>query len=557
MATTIKVRGAREHNLKGIDVDIPRDRMTVCCGPSGSGKSSLAMDTIYAEGQRRYVESLSAYARQFVGQMQKPKLDHIEGLSPAIAIEQKHSGHTPRSTVGTVTEVYDYLRILMSRLGQTYCPACDVPVGTQSADEVIEKIMALPAGTKLYLMAPLEIRVGERYETLWQQSRAAGYVRIRVDGQTYSIDEPPEIDRRRKHRVEVVVDRLTVGPEARSRIAGSVENALALGRGVLQVAYPNRGVPEPLWTTQVHSQHFSCDRCGRSFEPLGPHHFSFNSPLGWCPGCEGLGVQTGTNPAALLRDPKLTLAEGAVAVWPEAGGRLFRAMLEGFARATGVPLDVPFEQLATKHRRLVMHGTGEQWFDVTLPSPDQPSVGARRGAGGEGDGRGKTRAKSAPPSPRAPLAVPLPTGEGRLLFRFQYKGLYPALDEASRVSPSFRNRLEHLVDEVQCTICGGSRLRDDAAAVRLRGRTIDDFCRLPLGKLLAELRAWKPAAAERTDRRRRAPRDEQPRAIPRRRGARLPHLGPVRPFALRRRDATHSAGRPGGQRTVRRALCAR
>ena len=173
---SIKVRGARAHNLKGIDVDIPRDQLTVCCGPSGSGKSSLAMDTIYAEGQRRYVESLSAYARQFVGQMQKPKLDHIEGLSPAIAIEQKHSGHTPRSTVGTVTEVYDYLRILVARLGQPYCPACDVPVGTQSADEVIEKIMAQPPGTKLFLAAPLEIQVGERYETLWEQSRAAGYV---------------------------------------------------------------------------------------------------------------------------------------------------------------------------------------------------------------------------------------------------------------------------------------------------------------------------------------------------------------------------------------------
>ena len=191
LAQFINVRGARQHNLKDIDVDIPRDQLTVCCGPSGSGKTSLAMDTIYAEGQRRYVESLSAYARQFVGQMQKPKVDHIEGLSPAMAIEQKHSGHSPRSTVGTVTEIYDYLRILMSRLGQPHCPACDVPIGSQSADEIIAKIMAQPAGTKLYLMAPLEIRVGERYETLWEETRASGYVRIRVDGQTYSVDQPP------------------------------------------------------------------------------------------------------------------------------------------------------------------------------------------------------------------------------------------------------------------------------------------------------------------------------------------------------------------------------
>ena len=183
----IVVRGARQHNLKGIDVEIPRDRMTVCCGLSGSGKSSLAMDTIYAEGQRRYVESLSSYARQFVGQMQKPKLDHIEGLSPAIAIEQKHMGHTPRSTVGTVTEIYDYFRVLMARLGQPHCPACEIPIGTQSADEIIDKIMAEPPETKLYLMAPLDIRVGEKYETLWEEIRAGGYPRMRVDRQTHSV----------------------------------------------------------------------------------------------------------------------------------------------------------------------------------------------------------------------------------------------------------------------------------------------------------------------------------------------------------------------------------
>ena len=448
-ATSIKVRGARQHNLKGVDVDIPRDQLTVFCGPSGSGKSSLAMDTIYAEGQRRYVESLSAYARQFVDKMQKPRLDHIEGLSPAIAIEQKHSGHSPRSTVGTVTEIYDYMRILVSRLGQPYCPTCDVPVGTQSADEIIDKLMRHPAGTKLYLMAPLEIEVGERYETLWDEIRAAGYPRIRVDGKTYTLDEPPQIDRRRKHRVEVVIDRLTIRPDGRSRIAGSVENALALGRGVLSIAHPRDDVSEANWPTETHSQHFACERCGRSFEPLTPHHFSFNSQLGWCPACEGLGVQTGTNPASLMRDPKLTLAEGAVGLWPEASSRLFAVMLESFARTMGIPTDVPFDQLGAKHRRLIMHGTGEQWFDVSSPQ-----------------------------------------------FRFQYKGLFPALDEASRISPSLRSRLEHLVDEVECTVCGGSRLRDDAAAVRFRDRTMDEYCRMPLGKLLAGFRDWKPSAAE-------------------------------------------------------------
>jgi excinuclease ABC subunit A len=461
-ATAIKVRGAREHNLKDVDVDVPRDRLTVCCGPSGSGKSSLAMDTIYAEGQRRYVESLSAYARQFVGQMQKPKVDHIEGLSPAIAIEQKHAGHTPRSTVGTVTEIYDYLRILLARLGQPHCPACEVPIGTQSADEVIAKIMRHPAGTKLYLMAPLSIEVGQRYETLWEEVRAAGYARVRVDGRTYSLDEPPTIDRRQKHRVEVLIDRVTVRGEARSRIAGSVENALAIGRGVLHVACPRDDLPEPNWPTEIHSQHFACQRCGRSFEPLSPHHFSFNSELGWCPACEGLGTQRGTNPAALLRDPKLTLAQGAVALWPHVGSRLFPLMLASFAPATGIPLDVPFEELAGNHRRLIMHGTGEQWFECKAAAG-----GGGKSAASATAGRGFTTA-----------------------FRFQYKGLYPALEEASRVSPGFRSKLEHLVDEVECTVCGGGRLRDDAAAVRLRGRTIDDLCRLSLGRLLEEFQAW-------------------------------------------------------------------
>ncbi len=457
--SVIRVRGAQQHNLKSVDVDIPRDQMTVCCGPSGSGKTSLAMDTVYAEGQRRYVESLSAYARQFVGQMQKPKVEHIEGLSPAVAIEQKHSGHSPRSTVGTVTEIYDYLRILMSRLGQPYCPACDVPIGSQSADEIIAKLMDHPSGTKLYLMAPLEIRVGERYETLWEETRASGYPRIRVDGQIYSIDDPPQIDRRRKHDVEVVIDRATIRPDARSRIAGSVENALSLGRGVLRVAYPREEVPESRWRVETHSQHFVCDRCSRSFEPLSPHNFSFNSALGWCPACEGLGTQTGTNPASLLRDPKLSLAQGAVALWPNPGTAAFTGMLEAFARGTGVPIDVPFDEIGGRHRRLIFHGTGEQWFDVLSSN---------------------TKTLSQQP-----------------VFRFQYKGLYPALEEASRLSPSLRSKLEHLVDEVECSVCGGSRLRDDAASVQLRGHTIDELCRMPLGKLLHEFQSWELNQTER------------------------------------------------------------
>ena len=459
MATDIIVRGAAQHNLRGIDVKIPRDKMTVCCGPSGSGKSSLAMDTIYAEGQRRYVESLSSYARQFVGQMQKPKLEHIEGLSPAIAIEQRNMGHTPRSTVGTVTEIYDYLRILFARLGEPYCPECDAPITTQTADQIIDKIMTEPVRTKLYLMAPLEVQVGQSYEALWEEIRTAGYVRMRIDRQTCSVDEPPPIDRRRKHAVEVVVDRVTVRPDARSRIADSVESALALGHGVLHVAYAAEDAPETKWKIKIHSQHYACDRCGRSFQPLTPHCFSFNSSLGWCGACEGLGTQTGANPAALLRDPKLTLAEGAVSVWPEVDQTMFSAMLAALSAHAHLPTDVPYEELSAKQRRSVLFGTGDEWIDAYANN--------RR------------------------------TKRDRPLFRFQYKGIYPALEEASRMSPALRGRLEHLVDEIECGECGGSRLRDDASAVRFRGQTLDQVCRTPLGELLRQTSDWKLSKRER------------------------------------------------------------
>ncbi len=445
---TIRVRGASQHNLKAVDVEIPRDQMSVCCGLSGSGKSSLAMDTIYAEGQRRYVESLSSYARQFVGQMPKPRVEHIEGLSPAIAIEQKNLGHTPRSTVGTVTEIYDYLRVLMARLGQPHCPTCDIPIGTQSSDEIIEKLMAEPRGTKLYLMAPLDVRVGEKYETHWDELRAAGYQRIRIDGVTHTVDQPPVIDRRRKHLVEVIVDRITVGPDARSRIADSVETALSLGKGVLRITYPQDDVPEQKWRAEVHSQHFACVQCGASFEPLTPHSFSFNSSLGWCDECEGLGTQLGANPAALIRDPKLSLAGGAIALWPDMKSPLAARMLAALSTHCNLRSDVPFDQLTSRERRIVMHGAGDEWIDV----------------GGQ--------------------------------FRFQYKGLYPALEEAARLSPAMRGKLDHLVDDVECSACGGSRLNALAASTRLRDRTIDEICRLPLGTLQTQLADWRPTGSE-------------------------------------------------------------
>ena len=466
IAKQITVTGAHQHNLKSVDVAVARDSMTVFCGPSGSGKSSLAMNTIYAEGQRRYVESLSSYARQFVAQMQKPQVENIDGLSPAIAIEQKNLGNTPRSTVGTVTEIYDYFRILMARAGQPYCPDCDIEIGTQTVDQVVDKILSEPDGTRLYLMSPLDLPVGEKYETRWEEIRAAGYPRIRVNGETHSVDSPPTIDRRRKHEVSVVIDRIVVQQKSRSRIAESIEQALAFGKGVLQVAFPNEDLPEPRWPVVVHSQHLACSSCGRSFEPLTPHSFSFNSYLGWCSACEGLGVEVGANPTALLRDPKLSLADGAVALWPDPTNPTSRLMLEALSRETGVPLDIPFEQFSSRHRRIIMHGTGDDWFEA-------------RGQGERSEVRSQGSEKE------------------RVLFRFQFKGLYPALDEASRISPSFRKQLEQFVDEVDCSTCSGSRLRDDASAVRFHGHTIDEYCRMPLGELQQVVGNWKLSERDR------------------------------------------------------------
>jgi excinuclease ABC subunit A len=471
----ITVQGACQHNLKNITVDLPRERMTVCCGPSGSGKSSLALDTIYAEGQRRYVESLSAYARQFLGQMQKPKVEHVSGLSPAISIEQKTTSKSPRSTVGTVTEVYDYLRILYARLGQPHCPACATPVGTQTADEIIDKIMSLPEGTRLYLMAPVERRGQEKYETLWEEIRRTGFIRMRVDGRSYNVEEPPAIDHRRKHLVEVIVDRILVRHSQRSRLADAVEAALDLGRGVLHVAHVEEARPEPQWKVERYSQHFACDRCGRSFEPLNPHHFSFNSPLGWCPTCEGLGVQKGASADLLIRDPRQSLRDGALAAWPPlTADNPFLPFAEALARHVGFSLDTPFDQLEPAQQRALLHGTGEDWISLQ----GEPASGGRKPPGSRGSTGGLTS----------------PARQG---VRFQYKGLFPAIDEASRVSFVYRHRLDHLVNEVPCSTCHGSRLRDDAAACRFAGHTLGELGGLPLGQTLALFKELKLSKEQR------------------------------------------------------------
>ncbi len=463
--TDLTVQGAQQHNLKNIHVALPRERMTVFCGPSGSGKSSLALDTIYAEGQRRYVESLSSYARQFLGQLQKPKVEHVSGLSPAISIEQQTTTKSPRSTVGTVTEVYDYLRILMARLGQPFCPKCGTSIGTQTADEIIDKIQSLPEGSKLYVLAPVARRGQEKYEALFEEIRRNGFVRLRVDGRSYSLDQPPSIDHRRKHDVEVVVDRLIVRPSQRGRLADAVEAALDLGKGVMHAAIVDDQRDEPNWKVEKFSQHLVCDGCGRSFEALHPHHFSFNSPLGWCPACEGLGVQKGANPAAMIRDPKRTLRDGAVAAWPDLRANpTFLPFAEALARHVGFALETPFVQLDPTHQRAILFGTGEDWISV-----ERGAQSAERGAHSAQRGTAKRRR-----APRSALGAP----------HFQYKGLYPALDEASRVSHAYRQKLEDLVGDVACATCGGSRLRDDAAAWRFQDHTLGDLCSWPLSQTL-------------------------------------------------------------------------
>lgn len=454
-AATISVHGAVEHNLKDVSVEVPHHAMTVFCGPSGSGKSSLAMDTIYAEGQRRYVESLSSYARQFVGQMPKPRVERIEGLAPAIAIEQKSVAHNPRSTVGTVTEIYDYLRVLMARLGEPHCPACDKPVSNQSADDITEHLLALEEGTRLVITAPLKWQPNHDPDLLWADLRTSGLVRVRINGRTHTLDDVPPLSSTVSYDLEAVVDRITISEANRSRIAESVEFALSLGGGNMFTLEPRDDQEEIHWISTRHSQHLACRTCGHSISPLTPHSFSFNSPLGWCPDCEGLGTQTGTSPALLL-DPRLTLREGAIRMWPALDEdsksesmvtELATPMLEYFCKAMGILMDIPVERLTSGQRRAILHGTGDRWFET------ENSKGVK--------------------------------------FEFQWKGLFPAIDQAARMSPALRSKLNPFVAEVACSACDGSRLNEDAASAKFRGLTVGDYTQRPLKWLHEQITGWK------------------------------------------------------------------
>lgn len=438
----ITVHGACQHNLKDIDVAIPRSQTTVFSGPSGSGKSSLALDTIYAEGQRRYVESLSAYARQFLTQVQKPRVEKIEGLSPAIAIEQKSPSKSPRSTVGTVTEIYDYMRVLWARLGTPYCPKCDVPIGTQTSDEIVERVMAMEASARALILAPVERATNETYEQLFQRERANGFSRVRIDGEVCSIDEPISIDKRSKHAVELVVDRVTIRANQKSRINDSIEQALTLGQGVVIVqpvveAESRRKKP----ADQRYSQRNACDKCGKSYDELTPHHFSFNSRLGWCESCEGLGTQRGASPDSIAVRPSKSILDGAFVGWENPRENpAQRAMLTAVAEYVGFDPETPWMDLSESNQLALLQGTGSAW--ISMP------------------------------------------GQDHLLnnVRFRWRGFFPAIDRATRSSWTFRKLLEELVTDVDCNACTGSRLRTESRYVALNDRRIQDVCRMPLDK---------------------------------------------------------------------------
>ena len=359
----IQIRGARTHNLRNIDLDLPRDQLIVITGLSGSGKSSLAFDTLYAEGQRRYVESLSTYARQFLSRMEKPDVDLIEGLSPTISIEQKSSSHNPRSTVGTVTEIYDYLRLLFARVGIPYCPEHDTVLNASTVSEMVDRVMSLKAGSRLLLMAPvIQDRKGENQQ-LFNTLQSQGFVRVRIDGVVYEMDEIPSLDKKRKHTIEVVVDRVVVGPQSAQRLAESFETALALTDGLALVQV----LPDDEYTegeSHLFSALFACPHCGYSLSELEPRLFSFNNPAGACPDCDGLGVRQFFDPDRVVHDKSLSLAAGAIAGWDRRNAFYFN-LINCLADHYGFNTETPYSKLPKRTRDVLLYGSGSEKIPFT------------------------------------------------------------------------------------------------------------------------------------------------------------------------------------------------
>ncbi|SEA71161.1 excinuclease ABC subunit UvrA [Alkalimonas amylolytica] len=418
----ISIRGARTHNLKNFSLDIPRDKLIVITGLSGSGKSSLAFDTLYAEGQRRYVESLSAYARQFLSLMEKPDVDHIEGLSPAISIEQKSTSHNPRSTVGTITEIYDYLRLLFARVGEPRCPEHDVPLAAQTISEMVDKVLALPEGSKMMVLAPVvQDRKGEHVKLL-ESLAAQGYIRARIDGEICDLSDPPTLELHKKHSIEVVIDRIKVRADIQQRLAESLETALQLSGGVVRVA----DMDDPSKEELVFSANFACPTCGYSMTELEPRMFSFNNPAGACPSCDGLGVKQFFDQAKVVSNPALSLAGGAIRGWDKRSF-YYHQMLLSVAEHYDFSVDTPFADLTKKQQQAVLYGSGSTAIDFSYVNDRGDAV--RR--------------------------------------RHPFEGIIPNMERRYRdtESNSVRDELVKYMASQPCPSCNGSRLREEARHV--------------------------------------------------------------------------------------------
>ena len=442
----IEVRGARAHNLKSIDVSLPRDRFVVVTGLSGSGKSSLAFDTIYAEGQRRYVESLSAYARQFLEQVEKPDVDLIDGLSPAISIEQKTTGSNPRSTVGTVTEIYDYLRLLFANIGVPHCPRCDRPITRQSVDRIVEMVLGGPTDERINVLAPIvRGRKGE-FRKDFAALRARGFAKVRVDGRVVSLEEDIRLERRRNHDIAVLVDRLVVRAGVERRLRNGIELALGLADDVVIVNTLQGG-------DRLFSRRLACVQCGVSVPEITPRVFSFNSPQGACADCQGLGAVDDFDPVRIVPDGSKSLRDGAIAPWVDGDAKLVREALAGLSRHFGIDLDTPFDRLPRRHRDTLLHGPR-----ASAAQPDDG--GGRRG------------------------------GRRRDPFGRDFEGILPNLRRRYETGTwAEQELLEPLRSLQSCPACDGERLRPESRAVRVKGRTIAEYTRLPLAKADAALAA--------------------------------------------------------------------
>src|SRR2546421_7239851 len=462
----IVIAGAREHNLKDISLAIPRDSLVVITGLSGSGKSSLAFDTIYAEGQRRYVESLSAYARQFLGQMDKPDVDFIEGLSPAISIDQKSASKNPRSTVGTITEIYDYLRLLYARIGVPPCPNCGRVITRQTPQQIVDRVLQLPEGTRFQVLAPVvRGRKGE-YEGLLTELAGQGFTRARIDGEVHELSSMrgsgghtgsrERLARYEQHTIEVVVDRLVRRAGIERRLTDSLETALRLAEGVAEVEIvPREGEKEHDEDREVltFSEHLACANCGLSFEELAPGNFSFNSPYGACERCDGLGPRYEVDPELVVPNPDLTLAEGAIAPWGGGRSQYFTRLIESVADDNGVSVDTPWSKLSAKQKKVFLYGAGKDRVQVKFRNR-----------------YGRVRSYSA-------------TYEGVVTY------LQRRHTEAE--SDAVREQIEGYMREVPCNACGGSRLKPLSLAVTIDERNIAELCDLSIGeaaKVLEELR---------------------------------------------------------------------